>query len=75
MTSGAPTMAGKLQTKCPVEGDAINRAIYTDYKGKRVYFCCDMCPPKFKADTEKYMAEMARAGVVLEDAPAHPGAK
>jgi YHS domain-containing protein len=60
---------GKPQTKCPVMGGDIDRSIFADYQGKRVYFCCGMCPPKFKADPEKYLAAMAKEGVVPEKAP------
>lgn len=57
------------QTTCPVMGGAINKSVYTDYKGKRVYFCCPMCIDTFKKDPEKYMKKMADEGVKLEDAP------
>ncbi len=43
------------QKLCPVMGDPINPNIYVDYNGRRVYFCCTMCPPKFKAEPEKYL--------------------
>ena len=31
---------GHMQTTCPVMGNPINKDIYADYSGKRVYFCC-----------------------------------
>ncbi len=35
-----PVLAqGKPQTVCPVRGEKIDRNIYTDYQGKRTYFC------------------------------------
>jgi len=68
----AKATAGKAQTLCPVMGEAINRSIFVDYQGKRVYFCCGMCPPKFKADPEKYLAAMAKDGIVLEKSPESP---
>lgn len=47
---------GKLA--CPVRGDVIaskDKADgYSDYKGKRYYFCCASCKPQFDADPEKY---------------------
>ncbi|MEA3224870.1 MAG: YHS domain-containing protein [Planctomycetota bacterium] len=47
------------QTTCPVmEGKPINKAIFTEYKGKKVYFCCPPCEAKFKADPEKYIAKL-----------------
>jgi YHS domain-containing protein len=39
-------------------GGAINKAIFTEYKGKKVYFCCSPCEEKFKAEPEKYIAKL-----------------
>jgi len=60
--------AGKPQTVCPVSGQAIDKAKspHVDYQGQRIYFCCDKCPVKFKADPDKYFEKMASEGVVLE---------
>ncbi len=50
--------AGK-QTTCPImDGKKISKTIFTEYKGKKVYFCCAMCIDKFKADPEKYAANL-----------------
>lgn len=47
------------QKTCPVmEGNPINKAIFVEYKGKKVYFCCKACPEKFLADPEKYIAKL-----------------
>ena len=69
-TNQAAAVVGKPQTTCPVTGDAINKKFYTDYEGKRIYFCCNMCPKMFAKDPEKYMKKMKEAGIVSEDAPA-----
>jgi YHS domain-containing protein len=48
---------------CPVSGKAIadvKTAEKTEYKGKVYYFCCADCPPKFKADPEKYITGAAK---------------
>jgi len=50
--SPEPVIAQKI---CPVMGDPINKNIFVDYKGRRVYFCCNMCPEMFKKDPEKYL--------------------
>jgi YHS domain-containing protein len=69
--AGSVAAAGKAQTTCPVmEGNPINRNIYADYEGKRVYFCCGACPPKFREDPEKYIKKLEDAGVEIEKAPA-----
>ncbi len=57
------------QTTCPMMGDKIDKNIYEDYKGKRVYFCCTDCPKMFKADPEKFMQKMTDEGVILDDTP------
>ena len=48
------------QTTCPVMGGAINKAIFTEYKGKKVYFCCDPCKEKFEAAPEQYVAKLTQ---------------
>ena len=44
-----------VQKKCPVMGGDIDKKVYTDYKGRRVYFCCASCDAKFKESPEKYL--------------------
>ncbi|NOZ19767.1 MAG: YHS domain-containing protein [Planctomycetes bacterium] len=46
------------QEKCPIMGGNINRKLFVDYKGHRVYFCCESCPAKFREDPEKYMKRL-----------------
>ena len=41
------------QTVCPVMGGKIDKEIFADYKGRRVYFCCEGCRPNFTNDPEK----------------------
>ncbi len=60
----------RLQTKCPVMGGDIDRTLFADYQGQRVYFCCGMCSPKFSAAPRRYLAAMAKGGVALEKTPA-----
>jgi YHS domain-containing protein len=66
---------GKPQTVCPVLGGNINKQVYADYKGKRVYFCCEGCDTEFKKDPEKYMKKLQEEGVSLEPSPAGAGKK
>jgi len=55
-TAGAKKM---LQTECPVMiGNKIDPNIYTDYKGKRVYFCCNSCKSAFGKKPEKYLGRL-----------------
>ena len=46
------------QTVCPIMGGAINKALFTEYKGKKVYFCCDGCKEKFEAAPEQFVAKL-----------------
>ncbi len=64
------TVSAKAQTTCPVMGGAINKSIYADHDGKRVYFCCPGCGPAFKKDPEKYIKKLEDEGVTLDKAPA-----
>jgi len=44
------------QTTCPVMvGRAIDKNLFVEYKGKKVYFCCKGCIPEFNKDPEKYV--------------------
>lgn len=49
----------KGKVLCPIMVatiDSVEQSVgFQDYKGVRYYFCCDMCPEKFKADPEKYI--------------------
>lgn len=60
----------KIQTTCPVLGGKIDKKIYTDYQGKRVYFCCSGCVAEFKKAPEKYLKKMEAEGVSPEPVPA-----
>jgi YHS domain-containing protein len=57
------------ETKCPILGGDVDKKIYTDYKGQRIYFCCSGCVEKFKSDPEKYLKEMQAAGITPEKIP------
>jgi YHS domain-containing protein len=46
------------QTTCPVMGGPIDKAIFTEYQGKKVYFCCKECQAKFTAAPVKYLAKL-----------------
>ena len=60
----------KRQTRCPVKGMKINKELYSDYKGERVYFCCEGCIETFEKDPETYIRRMKEDGVVLDKTPA-----
>jgi len=51
-------VAATEQTICPIMGGAVNKAIFVEYKDKKVYFCCDGCKEKFKEAPEQYIAKL-----------------
>jgi len=59
----------KDQTTCPVIGGPVNKNIYADYQGNRVYFCCPPCIKEFKKNPEKYVKKMKEQGIDLAKSP------
>ncbi|NLI82364.1 MAG: TRASH domain-containing protein [Deltaproteobacteria bacterium] len=47
----------------------MDRKVFAEHEGKRVYFCCSSCPEEFRKDRAKYIKEMESQGVVLERSP------
>ena len=44
------------QTECPVMiGNQIDPGIFTTYRGRKVYFCCQSCKSAFENAPEKYL--------------------
>ncbi|MHC4368710.1 MAG: YHS domain-containing protein [Planctomycetota bacterium] len=54
----AKQIAQAEQTTCPLMGMAIDKDVHTEYKGKKVYFCCASCIGGFKENPEKYIAKL-----------------
>lgn len=59
----------KKQTICPMLGNPIDKNVYTDYKGKRIYFCCSMCVGEFKKHPDEIIKKMEAEGITLEETP------
>jgi len=53
-----PVAAPNEQIICPIMGGVIDKEVFTDYKGKRVYFCCPGCIEEFTKDPEKYVKDL-----------------
>jgi YHS domain-containing protein len=64
------TALAKEQTNCPVMGGKIDKKIYADHDGKRVYFCCAGCIEPFKKEPAKHIKKLEDGGVVLTKVPA-----
>ena len=50
------------QKICPVMEAPINKELYTEYKGKKVYFCCPGCKDKFEKEPDKYISKLPQFG-------------
>lgn len=47
------------QTNCPVSGEKLEKKeAFTDYAGRRIYFCCEGCEGPFVKDAQKYLSAM-----------------
>jgi YHS domain-containing protein len=47
------------QTMCPVmDGNKIDKNVFVEYQGKKVYFCCTQCKAAFEKEPEKYLAKL-----------------
>jgi YHS domain-containing protein len=64
--AGFVAAQGQAQAVCPVLSGKTNKNVYTDYQGKRIYFCCAGCIDTFKKNPEKYLKEMEKQGVTPE---------
>jgi YHS domain-containing protein len=60
------------QTRDIMSGNPVKSNIYTDFAGKRVYFCCDESKRRFAVEPENWVKRAQEQGMVLEDAPASP---
>ncbi len=56
----------KPQTTCPVTGDAIDKKLFVDYQGKRIYVCCADCLAKVKKDPEAAIKKLESIGQSVE---------
>ncbi len=54
------------QTLCPVMGNPINKEVFADYGGYRIYFCCHGCDSAFLEDPEKYIGQMKSENIAIE---------
>jgi len=43
--------------RCPVMGETVDRSVWLEVKGAKVYFCCAECVDTFKKDPAKYAAK------------------
>ncbi|MGB8225848.1 MAG: YHS domain-containing protein [Sedimentisphaerales bacterium] len=53
-----PAAPAAEQTICPVMGGPVNKDIFVEYQGKKVYFCCEACKAEFNKEPEKYLPKL-----------------
>ena len=60
VNSMAAAMSADIEQKmCPVLANMpIDRNIWVEYQGKKVYFCCADCKAKFQKEPEKYLSKL-----------------
>lgn len=63
--AGESVKAVKLQVNCPVMGGAIDKSLYVDHAGKRVYMCCKGCTGAIKKDPAKYIKKLEAEGITV----------
>lgn len=57
---------GVGQKTCPVMGEPINKNLYVDHEGKRIYVCCESCLEEVKKDPAKYIKKLEDKGEKVE---------
>jgi len=66
----AAVAAIKTQTTCPImKGNEIDKRLFVDYQGKRIYVCCRSCMKILKANPAKYVTLMEAQGITLDKTP------
>jgi YHS domain-containing protein len=70
--AAASTNAVQQQTMCPVMKQPINKKLYVDCEGKRVYVCCRSCVQTVKQDPAKYVKMLEDQGITLDKAETPP---
>jgi len=67
-------VAAKAQTTCPICAAPIDKSVFSDVEGKRVYFANAACKATFDAAPATYLEKMQKEGIVPEAIPAAPAA-
>jgi len=63
------TASLKSQTTCPVMEGKVDKSLYADVNGYRIYVCCSGCINEVKKDPDKYIKKLHEMGVEIEKAP------
>lgn len=61
--------AVKKQAMCPImTNNQVNKSLYVDVDGKRIYVCCKGCIGAVKKDPVKYIKQFEAEGITLDKA-------
>jgi hypothetical protein len=60
--ASAAAAAPAPQRTCPIMGGEVNKDVYYDYQGCRIYACCPACLEKIKADPQAAVAKIKANG-------------
>jgi len=55
------------QKTCPVMGGAVNKDLYVDKDGQRIYICCEGCRAQLEGDFEGYAKKLKEMGEQVEE--------
>lgn len=61
--------ARRLQILCPIMNRPIDRKLYHDYEGQRIYVCCPGCLDEVRARAGEIVAEQTGRGIEFEKVP------
>lgn len=64
-TAKAAPAAKKVQEMCPVMGNPIDKKLFVDKDGKRIYMCCPMCKDKIQKDFDTIAKKLEDQGIDL----------
>ncbi|MBN1984239.1 MAG: hypothetical protein JW795_22115 [Chitinivibrionales bacterium] len=60
------TKALKPQSTCPIMGSSINKKLFVDYNGQRIYVCCAGCLPEVKKNPQAAIKKLQERGEGIE---------
>ncbi len=60
--AGAAELPKDANTTCPVMmKEEVDPDLFVDFKGERIFLCCQKCKKRFNQDPEKYVARVKAA--------------
>ncbi len=64
----------QVQTECPVMvGNKIDSNLFTVYRDKKVFFCCQFCKTEFGKNPEKYLHRLPQFTSTMADSHGENG--